>query len=87
MTPQLIAKKLNIPESDLTGPSRDSRLVIVRQAHWLILRRELTTVAIGEMYNRKHSTVSYGVARARELMEINDKRMLDMVNLLSALDS
>lgn len=86
MTLQLITQKLNIQESELTGPSRESRFVEARHAHWYLLRKKHTLQQIANLYNRTHATVYSGVKRASGLIEIHDRKMMELINILSPVD-
>lgn len=87
MTLQLIIQKFNIPEPELTGRSRINRYVEIRQAHWLLLRKEHTLQQIANLYNRTHATVYSGIKKAQGLIDVHDKKMMELIKVLSPMDS
>ena len=81
-----INESLGIPVSELTGRSRKCELVEARQAHWFLLRKHFTLQEIGSLYNRTHATVYSGIKKAQGLIDIHDRKMTELIKILSPVD-
>lgn len=67
-----------ISKKDLFSDSRKPQVAEPRQLHWLVLRRKgYTLKSIGDMYNRKHSTVYSGIKHIECLID-SDKKVREI---------
>lgn len=75
---ELIQSLYGIKQEDLFGRSRKPSVAEPRQLHWLMLRKKgYTLKSIGEMYNRKHSTVYSGIKHIECLID-SDKKVREI---------
>lgn len=65
-----VSEAFGIPVEDILGPSREQRLVLARNAAYLIARRMtgMSYPQVGRVFNRDHSTIIAGVAKCCAMM-------------------
>jgi chromosomal replication initiation ATPase DnaA len=72
------AKAVHVPALDILE-NQDWECSNLRNLYWFILRENgYTTIKIGALSGKDHSTVVYGLRRIRELLEIGDKKITSL---------
>ena len=67
---RIFSELKGVTEDDLTGPCRKRELSLYRQMIWMqmYLHSGYTTTVIGDLFNRTHATVLYGVKKMKSII-------------------
>jgi hypothetical protein len=78
-----LAQLTGIPESEILGGKRDRKTADVRQMYWYLLRRSgYSYPAIGRLCGRNHSTIVNGCRHIRSLLDVGDKDITELYELI-----
>jgi len=84
-----VARSFGITSDDVLGSSRTNRAAAPRQIalHLIRKRSVLSMAAIGKVFDRDHSTVSYSLRIARKRIESNRWLAQQVEEIEAALDA
>lgn len=76
----LYSKIVGVEPERILGNSRKVPLPDLRHMYWKLLKdnTDYTWQAIGELSNRHHATVIYGVNKVNDRLKMGDKRIVEM---------
>lgn len=77
-----------VPAGDILGSSRRAEIVAARHLYWLILRDKMgiTYIGIADFCGVNHNTVVHGVNAVRDKLDIGDKLVCDLWELVEDID-
>lgn len=90
MTLSEICNKVNLPEKEIKGETRKFPFTMYRQVLMYVISKQtrLTREQIGGMFNRNHSTVTMSIKKVEDLLSIEDKQTVKLVdNCLKLFDA
>jgi len=78
------ANKINISIADLKGESRKKKFSLPRQVYWYyLLKNGVPLGIISKQFNRKHSTILYGIKNIKGFIEVGDKTINQYLEIFS----
>lgn len=77
---RIVCEATGIPQKDVFSKSRKAEIVEARHLLCYLLNKDLTTMDVGKVMGLDHSTVVHAVKKIKDLLSINDKRIVELVN-------
>lgn len=77
---RIVCEATGISRKDIFGKSRLSEIVEARHLLCYFLNKDLTTTDTGRIMGLDHSSVVHAVKKIKDLLSINDKRIVELVN-------
>lgn len=77
---RIVCEATGISRKDVFGKSRLSEIVEARHLLCYFLNKDLTTTDTGRIMGLDHSSVVHAVKKIKDLLSINDKRIVGLVN-------